>query len=271
MSRLALVLVASIMALAWPAASSAQLPSFRTDHFKCYPVQRPETVNEFVSLRDQFDADFPNSTRDEALVGAHTLFCNPTTKTDVGGAVTPIVNPNNHLALYRISTASLQAPGLTALVPPGTWTVEARNQFGTQSLRLGPPVLLATPTQKRPHEAPSGLDHFKCYLARGAASDPARQVTLQDQFDPTAESARILRPLLFCNPTQKRHDEQVIEIQNPTEHLLCYAYAGTAVPSGRRTVSIRNQFGPQQFLVRQPRVLCVPTLKEGFVFVPALP
>jgi hypothetical protein len=272
MPRPRIALLAAVAALvALPRVAPAQLPSFKTDHFKCYPIERSGDVNEFVVLRDQFDLALPNGAEDQALVAAAALFCNPTAKTEPTGAVSAIVDPDNHLTLYRIASTPLQTPGATAVAPPGAWIVQVQNQLGDQRLRVGPAVLLAVPTQKRPHEAPSGLDHFKCYVARGVPFDPPREVSLQDQFDEQPESARVLRPVLFCNPTLKRHDDRVAQVQNPEEHLTCYGYLGTAAPSPRRRVGARNQLSQEQFRVKAPRVLCVPSLKTDFSFVPALP
>ena len=225
---------------------------FSTDHFKCYPNQRSSVVNQFVQLRDQFD-DLVMELPPSVLVGMPAIFCNPVKKTDASGAVTDITNPDSHLTMYTILS-----PGLPRPLP-----LKVRNQFGEQELSVFGAVLLAVPTQKNEQDPPSGLDHFKCYAARGTAFDPPPVVKLEDQFDTAAETVKVLRPVLFCNPAAKRHVDQETPIQNREDHLACYVYAGNTQPTRIRRVRTRDQFGPGGVVVSQSRYLCVPSVKTA--------
>lgn len=237
----ALLLLSSLSGVT-PARAQEEL---RLDHFKCYTA--PGTSpNALIGVQDQFDA-----TARDARVGRPFLFCNPVEKTarSATGApvVTPIDNPDAHLRLYALATQ-----------PVPTGGVVVSNQFGEDVLSLtGRGVVLAVPTQKLPHEPPENVDHFKCYGVEGDAVD--QRVELVDQF--TRERARVLRPFLFCNPTLKRHADQVTPVENPQAHLTCYRISAGPFPT---TVETRNQIGAETFRTERAHSLCVPTEKLGF-------
>ena len=99
------------------------------DHYKCYRAYgRP--VNTVVNLRDQFHAE------PDVRVGAPVLFCNPTRKIDAAGNAFGVKNAEDHLTCYQIT----QQPFERAIV--------ARDQFGSQDLRVRNADLLCAPTQK---------------------------------------------------------------------------------------------------------------------------
>lgn len=230
--------------LAWVTPARAQV-ELRLDHFKCYtaPGKSPGAI---IGVQDQFDA----SARD-ARVRNPSLFCNPVEKTarSVTGAptVSPIENPDAHLRLYALATR-----------PVPTGGVIVSNQFGEDVLSLtGDATVLAVPTQKLPHEPAENLDHFKCYGVEGDAIN--QRVELRDQF--TRERVRVLEPFLFCNPTLKRHADQITPIENPDAHLTCYRIIAGPFPS---TLGTRNQFGAETFRTERAHSLCVPTEKHGF-------
>jgi hypothetical protein len=82
---------------------------------------------------------------------------------------------------------------------------------------------------------------------------------LEDQFTPgDPQPARVLRPRLFCNPTEKRHADVVVPIQNPQNHLLCYTMTTPDIPAEAR---ILNQFENNLLPLAKPDLLCVPTAK----------
>lgn len=252
-------------ALSAPGLSSAELPVFKTDHFKCYPVLRGNPANEFVELEDQFDR--LHGIQEQVLVGNPVLFCNPVIKIEPTGQATQIKNINNHLKLYLIQPPTAVHPVIqSADQPRPTFLarkVDVENQFGVQQLLVTHALLLAVPAQKRPHESPGGLDHFKCYPARGQPFDKTYQ--LQDQFDPQPEPVRLVRAVLFCNPAQKTHHGQVAQVQNPAEHLTCYGIvlntAAGIAPRPPIIVQAQDQFLKDRFYVRRARYLCVPTVK----------
>lgn len=247
--RTALLAAVSFLLLGSPlgAVSGADAQTaFKLDHFKCYTTtSKPLEVS--VGLQDQFDDQFR-----DARVSPGVTLCNPVKKTvATPGAppeVTPIRDPDAHLRFY---------PVVTSPVPTGG--VVVRNQFAPERevLSLQGRVLLAVPTQKLPHEAPQGLDHFKCYSVKG---DPVnRSVQLKDQF--TAGKAFVLDPFLFCNPTAKVHDDVLTPIENERDHLTCYRIRADRFET---QVKIRNQFGGERLRTRQAESLCVPTEKLGF-------
>ncbi len=229
------LLFLSTVALTGP----AQAADFRIDHFRCYHTEG-EPIERKVALMDQFDV---NGSFDTVVVRQAIRFCNPTKKAH-GGVVTPINNPDAHLKMYAIEQPKVD-PNRVALV---------NNQFGEQKIRLGQPVILATPTQKAPHEPPQRLDHFQCYRAQGEGV--FRTVELIDQF--TGGEVKVLDQQLFCNPGVKIHDGVTTPIDNKRDHLTCYA---TSVQPFQTIAKTRDQFLAEVLHVHDPDLLCVPSHK----------
>jgi len=97
----------------------------------------------------------------------------------------------------------------------------------------------------------TGLDHFKCYEAKG---DPVNvTVDLEDQFG-VEPGVLVKKPELFCNPVDKNGEG----IRNPAAHLTCY---WIKEKDETRTVRIENQFGEQTLKVKNPELLWVPSEK----------
>ena len=216
------------MLLCSPASGSAQTAPL--DHFMCYTISAP-APNKVVLLKDQFGEA-------EANVLRAIYFCNPTVKI-FGGVTSRIVNRNNHLKWYNITTPTSPRR-----------KIEVRNQFGVQQMTVTSARWLAVPTQKDTLPKPEGLDHFKCYTASGLSI--SKPVTLHDQFE-RDENFQVLKPVRFCNPVAKIHDGVVTEPRNPEAHLACYDVA--------RPVRATNQFGNESFVVRK-MFLCVPSQKR---------
>ncbi len=261
------LVVALLAVLAGNTVADAQLSLL--DHFKCYRVTEGTPANAFVALQDQFD--LLNETFEHVVVQNPLLFCNPVSKTLASGQVTSIVNENNHLKMYFI------APTLTQ-----TRLVTVTNQFtgsAITTLQVFQPVILAVPTQKRPHGPPEGLDHFKCYVVSG---NPLNiPLGLVDQFD--KEQVRVGRPVLLCNPTVKIHGESAAgtaddvrlednrtDPTNATAHLVCYRIispaplpttSSLAATPRERAVQVLNQFDKEIIKVAEPVLLCVPSTK----------
>lgn len=218
----------------------AQAQDFLIDHFRCYHTEG-EPIGVTVALMDQFDV---NGSFDKALVRQAVRFCNPTKKAHAG-VVVPIRNPDAHLKMYSLEQFQVD-PNRVVLVS---------NQFGKeQKIRLGQPVILAVPTQKRPHAPPQRLDHFQCYRARGEGIFQA--VGLSDQF--TGAEVKVLEPQLFCNPVVKIHNGVTVPIENRRDHLTCYA---TSVQPFEIKAETRDQFLAEVLLVHDPDLLCVPSHK----------
>lgn len=224
--------------------STAALAQFETDHFKCYlPTATTALPVQPVTLFDQFAAS-------PARVGSIWRFCNPTVKQH-NDVITPITNPDAHLAIHK-------APGQ----PLVARQVQIENQFGVQTILTGRAKFIAVPTQKEPHGPPSNLDHFNCYAV--TQSNPVNvTVGLSDQWFPSTH--RIARPLLFCNPARKIHNNIETPVLHPNDHLTCYRMA--PVPFDR-TVQLHNQFGDPIFRSNRADLLCVPTLKLAWQVIP---
>ncbi len=240
---LSMMLIQSSSAVAQDAPQAAPL-----EHFKCYKTLG-QPPNDVAILRDQFDA------MDGGIEFAQVLnairLCNPVTK-DHDGTITEVENPDHHLKLHF----------MLAFPQGGPRDVIVGNQFGDeQRLTVNRALIVAVPTQKSPHDSPVGLDHFKCYIAQGEPVDA--DVVLKDQFMPE-DGARVLNPILFCNPTIKVHNGQVTPIQHPEEHLVCYL-----IEAGNFSgdVATRNQFIEETMEVGSPDLLCAPSKKLSVIVV----
>jgi hypothetical protein len=151
------------------------------------------------------------------------------------------------MALY------LSAP--TDLAPTRRLTV--RNQFGRQRINTYSPIILGVPSQKNDEGVSNNTDHYKCYSASGRKLD--RPVRLRDQFTAAnPQPALVLRPRLFCNPTEKHHGDAVTPVRNQELHLLCYTMETPDISAEAR---VANQFEDDLFNLSRPDLLCVPTAK----------
>lgn len=217
--------------------STAAFAQYETDHFKCYlPLATSPIPAQPVLLVDQFGTS-------QAKIGSIWRFCNPTEK-DRNGVITPIINPDAHLALHKEKTNGAVAREVTF-----------ENQFGQQSVITGMAKFLAVPTQKEPHGPPFNLDHFNCYAV--TAGKPLNEIVgLKDQW--FASKHKLGAPVLFCNPVQKTHNGVVTQIIHPKDHLVCYKARPVAFD---KAVQLHNQFGDPKFESKQADMLCVPTTK----------
>jgi hypothetical protein len=217
-----------------------------SDHFKVYTVESLEVGYE-VTLEDQFDQE--SGTKEEVVLLAVEFFANPVSKDG-----SRIWRPNAHLTWYKFEG---QGPERT---------VTFKNQFDEQIWKLGKPVYLLVPTEKREPDTdsdfPDELDHFKCYEAL-SEEFPEREVVLEDQFDKRLdrkETAVVQRPMFFCNPVRKNDEE----IKGSKNHLACYLVTSDeGFPSPLR-VNVKNQFGENILTVVESHMLCVPSEKLAF-------
>lgn len=235
--------------------AGAQTSGFKIDHFKCY-VTTHAPRDAVITLKDQFDTEPEN-----VQVRRAVRFCNPVEKTRLDltpPVTTPIINPDNHLKLYRIFTDDVD------LAP--TRKVTIQNQFGKKSIRTFQQEVLAVPTQKLApiaHPGPVNLDHFKCYRAYGSSIN--KLVRLRDQFH-VEDDVKVLYPFGFCNPAEKRHAGVVTPITNAEDHLVCYKITQKPLP-GPIVVLARNQFGDETLNIRPADLLCVPSKKLKVVVI----
>jgi len=263
--------------LVGPAVAAPPSAAPDLDHFRCYSITVGHPTGLPATLEDQFDRRLDRV--EEVFVGLPIGFCNPVAKTVAApgqgpGQTTEIRDPSAHLTMYEIHETTTQRHL--------TWKVTVDNQFGRQTLFATRPVLLGVPTQKvsvegEPTglEAPEGLNHFKCYEAKGRALNaPA---TLEDQF----ESAEVLvvEPLLFCNPVTKtvRRAEggsDVTPIEDQEAHLACYdidlaAPVGFTTQIHIETISQFNHIPVEPLtVVTDDKVLCVPSTKSSVLGFP---
>jgi hypothetical protein len=221
------------------------------DHATCYWVEDEAApyIGEVVYLEDEFGAV-------NAMVEWATAFCNPVEKLH-NDVLTPVSNPNHHLAVYYISYEE----------EPKVRFVEVNNQFGTQQLTVWGPVALAVPTQKLEpwyHEPPVGLDHYLLYeVIEGSSVEVV--VGLNDEFEDQPD-VWVYEPILFANPVRKTHGDEVNEIINPEVHGVMYYIEGDYV---EMEVQVVNQFGGQILSCVGPFALAVPS--EKMSPYPALP
>jgi len=282
-----LVILATVIApmavlgavLVGPAIAAPPSPPPDLDHFRCYSnTGHPAGLTAF--LEDQFDQRLEKV--EEVVVVWPIGFCNPVAKTIPSpgggpGQTTDILDPKAHLTMYEIRETTRQRHP--------TWKVTVDNQFGRQTIFATKPVLLGVPTQKVSVEgvdtglaAPVGLNHFKCYQAKGAPLNAA--VILEDQFETT--DLLVVEPVIFCNPVTKTVTRTtgvpiVTPIVDPEAHLTCYNLK-LATQIGFSTninIQTNNQFNhispttPEPFtVVTDERVLCVPSNKAAFLGMP---
>jgi hypothetical protein len=257
--------VVGVTASAGGSAGAATFPP--VDHQLCYKaaVTPPGFVIPSpgsVRLINQFT---PNGI--VPTIGALKYNCNPvqkTVKTAAGSTVTPITNPDAHLACFKI-TAPTQSPV----------TVSVTNQFGTGTLNVGQPKLLCLPTWKsltgppsEPTNQPPNLNHFTCYsvtyVPGTAPFKVPGSVSLLDEFSPTASvPVTVATPQLLCLPTEKiiqpaAGGTVTYPIINPKKHLLCFGVSQTPFPT---TVFDLNQFGESSVNILKTKLLCLPSNK----------
>ena len=263
--------------LVGPAIAAPPSPAPDLDHFRCYSITVGHpAAPPIATLEDQFDKRLDKV--EQVFVGLPIGFCNPVAKTIPGpvggpGQTTDIRDLNAHLILYEIHETTTQRHL--------TWKVTVDNQFGRQTLFAGRPRVLGVPTQKfsvggddTGLDAPEGLNHFKCYEAKGRTLNaPA---TLQDQFETT--EVIVVNPLLFCNPVTKTVTRTgvpiVTPIEDPEAHLTCYSIDLAAQVGFTTLLNIGtvNQFNHIEIepltVVTDERVLCVPSTKSSVLGIP---
>lgn len=253
------------------------LTSPQVDHFKCYPPERPvhagDPFSPVVTLQDQF------STANVAVQELYRV-CNPVEKIlspfpvvslpDISGG-TVIHHPDLHLTFYNIDT-------LSSVPPPGYHSVSLDNQFGLQTMKVGPAKWLAVPTTEYlfpscvncrfflpPPPDPLLLNHFECYPVLKPVTPPSATVTLIDEWH-TEGALDVGAPVIFCNPVDKVHHGTDYPVVDYINHLVCYQVPEG--PGGHPT-GIVNQFNstPLSVTFKAP-LLCVPSRKLAFTLLP---
>lgn len=226
----ALAILSTLCLAAAPVAAQSAL-----DHFMCYVVRGKNLAVPNILLQDEFD--LLQGLVENVTVNRAVYFCNPVIKAH-GGVITQITDINAHLKWYSITPKEL--------VP--TRTILVDNQFGDgQVIKLRQPRWLAVPARKDDHPLSQLLDHYKCYQASGAAVNA--KVSLQDQFE-TDRDFTVYKPVRYCNPVRKTHNNVIFPVRNAEDRLVCYDVA--------RPLSTQDQFGAENLFVRKMD-LCVPS------------
>jgi hypothetical protein len=193
-----------------------------------------------VILRDQF---YPQPTTHHA--DPFEFYANPVNKNGEG-----IIDPILHYTWWRINPPR-----------PHSGTIVASNQFGDQTLQLGPGEYLWNPSLKFPQGPPPPplpiANHYLCYRATG--SFVPRTVTLQDQFG--GYQVNVLYPDWFCNPVDKQYQGLPGQIVRPDAHQTCYRIEPLS-PFPPVTITFLDEFQFGQTVLEQQVWLCVPTSKH---------
>jgi hypothetical protein len=129
------LVVSGPVGLAVPSQKAGHEPPVGLDHYLLYTVSEGPSVEEVVSLNDEF-GDNP-----QVYVYQPVMFASPVRKTH-GGKVTEIVNPEVHGVIYTIEGGDSEEE------------VQVTNQFGEQTLSMYGPFGLAVPSQMRKLEPP---------------------------------------------------------------------------------------------------------------------
>ena len=119
-------------------------------------------------------------------------------------------------------------------------------------------AVVAPTTQAQPVKFETET-HFRCYVISQQTPEPAKTVTLRDQFI-GPQTLTVDEPLEFCAPTSKNG----LPILRPEEHLTMYG-AAAGLPE-HLTVFTEDQFGARTLEVVGARMLLVPTEKEELGF-----
>jgi hypothetical protein len=241
--------VALILMFASSRAAVAQNPpdlNGGTDHFTCYDVieqnlHPPATI----SLTDECGV---------TLTGVQAFtplqICNPVAKT-VGGVETPITEPDAHLTLYE----------LTQKLPANPRKVVVNNQFGSQTLRVAAPKLIAVPTVKNGIGTLRGvedeLSHFTCYEAAGKRILVSADIL--DQFLFASETILVHVPVYFCSPAIKTSETETSQIARNEDHLVLYKVTPSVTPANISTVTALNQFESNVLTIGPLHFLAVPS------------
>lgn len=225
---------------------SGKEPEFRLDHFKVYRVTAAQDVEDRVALKGQFDRDYRR-----VKISGPQYFSNPVSKNGED-----VLDKNAHLNWYKLEGE--EEPQRA---------VRFRNQFGEQSMVIGPAALLAVPTKKA-HDNDTfplseRLDHFKFYrVVEGKSLE--KEVTLADQFG--KEKNIVIRPVGFCLPVSKTHDRSTTKIVNERDHLVVYLLKRQEHEVKFET---SDQFGTNTLKTSHCAWLCVPSEKTAFEEVKA--
>jgi len=113
-----------------------------------------------------------------------------------------------------------------------------------------------------PPDLNGGTDHFTCYDVIEQNLHPPATISLTDECNVTLTGVQAFTPLQICNPVAKTVGGVVTPITEPEAHLTLYELT-QKLPANPRKVVVNNQFGPQTLRVAAPKLIAVPTVKNG--------
>lgn len=140
-------------------------------------------------------------------------------------------------------------------------TIQAEDQFGTQTLTIRFPHRLCAPVDKNQEGILDPTEHLTGYKARANVKFTKRiDQTVVNQFGTL--HLDVVRPDLFMLPTAKNG---VPLLPPPGDHFTCYKVRRTrgAPKFVPRTVTVADQFQNVTETVLKPIRLCAPANKNG--------
>lgn len=147
-------------------------------HLQCYEAKGP-AINRPVAVQNQFGSQLLLVTQPDTL-------CVPSQKRKLKRSGKPkgqfpaITVPIDHYQCYSVQPQS-QLFRLGALQP-----VTLSDQFGQETVQVGPPVQLCTPTQKNQELSQHPVKHLVCYQI----SDKKRRSASRSRTSSSARSSR---------------------------------------------------------------------------------
>jgi hypothetical protein len=105
------------------------------------------------------------------------------------------------------------------------------------------------------------LADFKCYQILGGGNPPHRIGQLETQFG-IEQNVAVNEAELLCTVATKANVVPTPNaVPNNADHLKCYNIPGTNKDAPNVRVHTEGQFGPEDFEVGPPKLICVPTTK----------
>jgi hypothetical protein len=127
------------------------------------------------------------------------------------------------------------------------------NTMAIRSFALAAAMLFCIGLSDQASAQQPSLDHYQCYEIEGRQMEPL-PVELVDQFGATTN--RVVEAKYLCAPVDKNGEG----VNDKRSHLVCYTLSAQ-IPQNVR-VEVDNQFGTQEFIVRERQLLCVPSAKR---------
>jgi hypothetical protein len=120
-----------------------------------------------------------------------------------------------------------------------------------------------TPTPALTPTLGLGIDHYRCYKAKGnpiTFSATLTDVVLGDTDMVAGAKAKVA---FFCDPVEVQPGTVPTPVNNVNDQLLCYIVGDTPPKFDRKTaVTVRNPQGEGQALqLISPKMVCVPSRK----------